>query len=680
MKRIMVYLAILLSLLSLNYINAEWETVSPYFGGNTIKVVRCEDNLYALTSAGVYISRNEGKIWEDFNNGMNTTNLRTIEVFQNYIIVAYEAGGAIKLKNGENTWKEINGPGGWIDYIQSANDTLFVAVRFGTIYYTTNFGETWNYTPSLGRNSGFVYINKKLFVISYEQLYMWTFGMSGWKPNSNMTDVKQVLTYENSIVVVCANDVFRSDDYGETWYNVYNTPLSYGVIGYGKINSTWYIMNTRNFYTSTDNGINWRMKDFPPSYTPSLISKGMLCDNGKLYVATSGGILYSSDIGETWEFQNNGISMTKNCFFKIIDNSLIVSTFNQGLDYSLSITTTYGENWIQSPLKSAKKVTVDKDTLYGLVDGLFNYAANLQGVWIPRLNSLNDIRDFIIYGDTIVFACGSGLYRSIDRGYTCTNISSGTSWTDPLYGTVYSFADYICRYDNILFTICAAGLCRSYNNGNTWEIMKDHQPGVMCVHKNKIFHAYWYCYLTYAYYRGNVWSSGINLGVSYYLLKSVGDYLFLSSELGLFISTDNGLTWINISLSLQYEIIRDVEILDDYIFIGTDRAMYRRQLSEIVVRVKDTELLIPSVISLDQNYPNPFNPTTTISFSLPIKSSVTLKIYDALGKEVASLINEELQPGTYQKQWSAGNFASGVYFYRLLAGKFSETKKLILQK
>lgn len=84
--------------------------------------------------------------------------------------------------------------------------------------------------------------------------------------------------------------------------------------------------------------------------------------------------------------------------------------------------------------------------------------------------------------------------------------------------------------------------------------------------------------------------------------------------------------------------------------------------------------------SLIQNYPNPFNSSTTIAFNLRSKSFVSLKIFDALGKEVATLVSEELPAGTYTRQWSAVNMPSGVYFNRLQTGSFTETKKLILQR
>jgi hypothetical protein len=89
---------------------------------------------------------------------------------------------------------------------------------------------------------------------------------------------------------------------------------------------------------------------------------------------------------------------------------------------------------------------------------------------------------------------------------------------------------------------------------------------------------------------------------------------------------------------------------------------------------------IPKMYTLLQNYPNPFNPSTYISFTLPYRSQVSLKVYDILGKEVATLVNEVKSAGSYTNQWYASQFASGVYFYRLTAGSFFETKKLLLLK
>jgi hypothetical protein len=96
------------------------------------------------------------------------------------------------------------------------------------------------------------------------------------------------------------------------------------------------------------------------------------------------------------------------------------------------------------------------------------------------------------------------------------------------------------------------------------------------------------------------------------------------------------------------------------------------------------KLTTPETFALSQNYPNPFNPATTIEYSIPENAFVSLKIYDMLGKEVASLVNKTQGTGTYIIDWNASNLSSGVYFYKLSAtgskGNFIETKKMILSK
>jgi len=100
----------------------------------------------------------------------------------------------------------------------------------------------------------------------------------------------------------------------------------------------------------------------------------------------------------------------------------------------------------------------------------------------------------------------------------------------------------------------------------------------------------------------------------------------------------------------------------------------------MITSVKRSSNDLPAHFNLDQNYPNRLIQWTTISFSLPSKSFVSLKVYDSLGREVITILSEELPAGTYSKQWNAADLPSGIYFYRLQAGSFTETKKLVLLK
>jgi hypothetical protein len=87
---------------------------------------------------------------------------------------------------------------------------------------------------------------------------------------------------------------------------------------------------------------------------------------------------------------------------------------------------------------------------------------------------------------------------------------------------------------------------------------------------------------------------------------------------------------------------------------------------------------VPTVFELCQNYPNPFNPCTAIQFSIPKSGFATLRLFNILGEEVTMLVSEQLNPGTYTREWDASRFPSGVYFYRLQIANFVQTKKLIL--
>jgi plastocyanin len=88
----------------------------------------------------------------------------------------------------------------------------------------------------------------------------------------------------------------------------------------------------------------------------------------------------------------------------------------------------------------------------------------------------------------------------------------------------------------------------------------------------------------------------------------------------------------------------------------------------------------PDAFRLKQNFPNPFNPTTMISFDIPFQTTVSLKIYNLIGQEVATIANENMPAGSYSKMWNAISMSSGIYYYRLQAGAYSETKKLVLLK
>ncbi|HEY6625930.1 MAG TPA: T9SS type A sorting domain-containing protein, partial [Ignavibacteriaceae bacterium] len=104
-------------------------------------------------------------------------------------------------------------------------------------------------------------------------------------------------------------------------------------------------------------------------------------------------------------------------------------------------------------------------------------------------------------------------------------------------------------------------------------------------------------------------------------------------------------------------------------------------MNEEVTMLKITkQQTLPTTYNLEQNYPNPFNPSTTIKFSIPEATNVTLNVYNTLGEKVAELVNTNLEAGRYNYQWDASNIASGIYIYELKTNKFISSKKMILMK
>lgn len=113
------------------------------------------------------------------------------------------------------------------------------------------------------------------------------------------------------------------------------------------------------------------------------------------------------------------------------------------------------------------------------------------------------------------------------------------------------------------------------------------------------------------------------------------------------------------------------EVLDTFGIMG---------LQDFTTDVEDITTALPTAYALEQNFPNPFNPTTMINFSLPVEGFVTLNVYNSIGQQVATLVNESKTAGTYQVDFDATNLTSGIYFYRISSGYFTETKKMILLK
>ena len=157
--------------------------------------------------------------------------------------------------------------------------------------------------------------------------------------------------------------------------------------------------------------------------------------------------------------------------------------------------------------------------------------------------------------------------------------------------------------------------------------------------------------------------------------------LFVATLNGVFLSMNNATSWDSVNTGLRNSNVIALTVSDGYLFAGiSGRGVWRRSLSEMTTSVENPETVLPAHFRLEQNYPNPFNPNTRIDYYIPQTAFVSIKVYDILGREVAQLVHEIKQPGSYSLQFDGMNLPSGVYFYSITAGEFHQVKKMILMK
>ena len=242
------------------------------------------------------------------------------------------------------------------------------------------------------------------------------------------------------------------------------------------------------------------------------------------------------------------------------------------------------------------------------------------------------------------------------------------------------------------------GVYRSTNNGMSWFSASNGLPDTSYVSflvadSNRVFAGMSMSGVYYSSDYGANWND-ISQSIPYYdvwTLALIDSILFVGSiGEGVFLTKDNGITWTQVNEGLTNLSIRSLMITDNnYLFAGTNNGFVcYRPLVEMITDVRN-DVLSPAEFILSQNYPNPFNPVTRIKYNIPVgvrlagggqAQYVKLTVFDMLGREVEILVNERKAPGNYEVEFDASNLSSGVYFYRLQAGDFINTKKMILLK
>ena len=402
----------------------------------------------------------------------------------------------------------------------------------------------------------------------------------------------------------------------------------------------------------------------------------------------------------------------------------IISTICFILFFSNTSNICFGQ-WVQvsngmpSPAYVGTLTVKDNWIFAGASGSGVYFSTNNGSVWTQTTLTNHTIGTLSSNSNSVFAGASYGSYRSSDNGVT---------WSGMDVGSVYSFA----ANGNYVYAGKQNGFCLSTNNGINWPYCSLPNMGIrsVAVSGNYVFAGTVYSpSISWGLYRstnagynfsynialkvvntlainGNIVYAGLSDSGGVYVSTNLGDSwlatslnnksiysLTISNNIvfagcsnypvgygGVYMSTNYGANWLQKNQGFNpLPSVEALIITGNYIFAGTDNGIWRRSLSEIIgVRNISTE--IPDGFSLSQNYPNPFNPSTNVKFDIPKSSFVRLSIFDISGREVDVLVNERVQPGSYQVDWNASSFSSGVYFYKLTTENNSETKKMILIK
>lgn len=392
----------------------------------------------------------------------------------------------------------------------------------------------------------------------------------------------------------------------------------------------------------------------------------------------------------------NGIAVNGKNIFVCTDFGIFLST-DDGTSWSATSQANLGANAI---VAEGEKLFVVRNGVSLSTDGGISWNAVNNG--LPSYSVVFKIAISgttlfaMVYGSMMMMG-GWGIFRSTDDGAHWTAVGLG-------YLSVYTIAAYSnSAGDTDIFAGTDGGLNNGYltpgvflstDDGISWDslgLVNVNVRAIAAVHNgsgdSSIFAG-----TTNGIFRstngGLSWDT-VNTGIPDTIVRALavspngtgGNNLFAGTDSGVFLSTNNGDKWTSVNTGFtNTTCVMVFSVSGTYLFAGTNNGVWRRPLSEMITEVERLSAVLPMHFSLDQNYPNPFNPATIISFSLPSKSFVSLKVFDIIGKEVATIVSEEMSAGNHSRQWNAANISSGIYFCQMQAGSFVETKKLVLLK
>ncbi len=436
-------------------------------------------------------------------------------------------------------------------------------------------------------------------------------------------------------------------------------------------------------FVSSDTGTSWT----PYSNALGNFNVRSLAVLGELlFVGTEGGV-FRNDLG-TWIAVNAGLTSTFVRTLAVLGTDLFAGTWGNGVFRSSD----GGTSWVWLGAGMANpyiRSLMFMDTvLFAGTEGSGVYRSTNKGTTWPWNNT--DRGMFYSFA-----ASGGRLWAGTDAG-VLVSTNRGIMWTgDGPWMSIYTLAVGQLNGQPATADLFAGtwldGVLRSTDNGVTWTWAGSGLPATVVLalaampaqgggDARDLLVGTWGSGVFISTDRGTSWTAS-NVGLTHpwvYALAVSGSHVFAGTRGGgVFVSHDRGASWAPINEGLAELDVVSLALTDAELIAGTEGGgVWKRSLSGIrYSEVGDTD--VPVSFRLEQNYPNPFNPSTTIRYGLPNRSYVTLTVFNPLGQQVATLVQDEQEAGYHEVQFDASGLASGVYLYRLQAGDFVQTRKLV---
>ncbi|MCL5268741.1 MAG: T9SS type A sorting domain-containing protein [Bacteroidetes bacterium] len=704
MKRVIGNLSLILIIITapLSELRAQWvQTNGPYNGGPVCSLGVTDSLVYAGTVGyGVYRSSDGGVTWVSCTSTAATAYALSLAGTGNYLYAGSGIGDGISVStDGGVTWSVSNtglppnpwvtGKTGVIDRIAASGQNVFLTMRLspGT-YLSTDNGLSWvsANAGSLNGISSIAVGGNDFFVGGSDGVYVSSNAGTTWS-RAGLVDssITSLAAYGLNMFASTNSSVFLSTNAGSSWMPAETGLPDSGIEQLSANGGKVMVSTSAGFYLSTDNSSSWHHMT-TNGLLPGWASPDAFVPMRESYLLGyfDFGVYRSTDGGMNWIPSNSGIATSEISSLAAEGRTVFASRGNYLFRYSDD-----DAKWSQIMPESALLAVLD--TIVFATGGAGVMCTTDGGAtWMNSTNK--DSPQGVEY--TVLVAGGGNLYLGsagicglCNQEGISLSTDRGASWTAKGLSNVFMIA----ATQKVVYAVYGGGpLVRSLDSGSTWQSLSTPVSyfNTIAAEDSEV----------YAGTNGHGVLRSTDYGVHWvsidsglpsdsdetvYCFAFHGSDVFAGTGSGVYVLSRRGSRWAAVGGQLAglTGSVRALAVDDSTLYAATSGLVWRFPLSQVVTAVEQPfPNPVASAFRLSQNYPNPFNPSTTISYQLPTSNYVTLKVFDVLGREVETLVNERQQAGTYTVRFTAANLPSGVYFYRLEAGTYHDTKKLLLLK